>query len=71
MAKGKRTQKPKKQQKSQWANGVELKPSSYQPSKEELEADISVPVPFDRMVDALFAGDREFGKGSTDSSCKS
>ena len=62
MAKSKRAHKPKKQQESQWANGVELKPSSYQPSKEELEADISVSVPFDRLVDALFASDRKLGK---------
>ena len=59
MAKGKGVRQCKKECKSQWANGVELKPSSYQPSKEELEADISVPVSFDRMVDALFASDRE------------
>ena len=59
MAKAKGTRQRKKKRESQWANGVELKPSSYQPSKEELEADISVPVPFDRMVDALFASDRE------------
>lgn len=62
MAKGRRPPKPKKERKSQWANGVELKPSSYQPSKEELEADISVPVSFDRMVDALFASDKARGK---------
>lgn len=62
MAKVKNNRKPKKQQESKWANGVELKPSSYQPSKEELEADISVPVSFDRMVDALFAGDRKLSR---------
>ena len=59
MAKAEGARQPKKKRESQWANGVELKPSSYQPSEEELEADISVPVSFDRLVDALFASDRE------------
>ena len=40
-------------------NGFELKPSGYQPTKAELEEDISVPVSFDRMMDALFAEDKE------------
>ena len=62
MAKAKATRKRRKPEKSKWANGVELKPSSYQPSKEELEADISVPVSFDRMVEALFASDGELRK---------
>ena len=62
MAKAKATRKRRNPRNSKWANGVELKPSSYQPSKEELEADISVPVSFDRMVDALFASDKARGK---------
>ena len=44
--------------KPQAVNGVDLKPSGYQPSKKELEADIRVPVPSDRLVDAVFANDR-------------
>ena len=59
MARNKSSRNRKKSEKSKWANSVELKPSSYQPSKKELEADISVPVSFDRMVDALFASDRK------------
>ena len=55
----KRKSNRNKPRKSKWANGVELKPFNYQPSKKELEEDISVPVPFDRMIDALFAGDKE------------
>ena len=55
----KRKSKRNKPQESKRANGVELKPMSYQPSKKELEEDISVPVPFDRIIDALFAGDKE------------
>ena len=48
-----------KPQESKRANGVELKPMSYQPSKKELGEDISLPVSFDRMVDALFAADKD------------
>lgn len=55
----KRSKKQAKSRKSKTANGFELKPSSYQPSKKELEAGISVPVSFDRLVDAVFANDRQ------------
>ena len=40
------------------AYGVELKPIDYQPPKAEPEAGTRLPAPFDRVVDALFAGDR-------------
>ena len=40
------------------AHGVELKPIDYQPSKADLEADVRLPASFDRVVDALFAGDK-------------
>ena len=40
------------------AHGAELKPIDYQPSKAELEADVRLPASFDRVVDALFAGDK-------------
>ena len=36
------------------AHGVEPKPIDYQPSKDELEADVRLPASFDRVVDALF-----------------
>jgi hypothetical protein len=55
----KRSKKKAKSRPSKSANSFELKPSSYQPSKKELEADISVPVSFDRLVDAVFASDRQ------------
>ena len=44
------------------SQGFQLKPSDYQPAKEELEADVSLPASFDEVVDALFASDREFPK---------
>ena len=37
----------------------ELKPSSYQPTKKELEADLSLPASFDEVMDALFANDTD------------
>lgn len=37
------------------AHGVELKPTDYQPSKAELEADARLPATFHRVVDVLFA----------------
>ena len=37
---------------------MELKPSSYQPSKKELEADLRLDASFDEVVDALFASDK-------------
>ena len=55
----KRGKKKDKKRTSKTVNGFELKPSSYQPSKKELEADVSVPVSFDRLVDAVFASDRQ------------
>lgn len=55
----KRSKKQAKSKKSKTVNGFELKPSSYQPSKKELEADISVPASFNRLVDAVFASDRQ------------
>lgn len=35
--------------------GVILKPTEYQPSKAEIEADARLPATFDRAVDALFS----------------
>ena len=55
----KRSKKQAKGKKPKTVNGFELKPSTYQPSKKELEADISVPVSFGRLVDAVFASDRK------------
>ncbi len=55
----KRSKKKAKSRTSKSVNGFESKPPSYQPSKKELEADIRVPVSFDRMVDALFASDQQ------------
>ena len=55
----KRNTKRTKARKPKVVNGLELKPSGYQPSKKELEADVRVPASFDRMVDALFASDRQ------------
>ena len=40
------------------AHGAGLKPIDYQPSKAELEADARLPASFDRVVDALFVGDK-------------
>lgn len=54
----KRSKKQAKNRKPKTVGGLELKPSTYQPSKKELEADISVPVSFDRLVSAVFASDR-------------
>ena len=39
--------------------GFQLKPPDYEPTQEELEADVSLPASFDEVVDALFASDRE------------
>ena len=55
----KRSKKKSKNRTSKTVNGFELKPSSYQPSKRELEEDIRVPVSFDRLVDAVFSSDRQ------------
>ena len=43
----------------QVSNDCELKPSSYQPTKDELEADLTLPASFDEVVDALFESDRK------------
>ena len=58
-AMAKRNKKQAKGKKAKTVNGFELKPHTYQPSKKELEEDIRVPASFDRMVDALFASDRQ------------
>ena len=39
-------------------DNFELKPSSYQPTKKELEADLSLPASFDEVMDALFERDK-------------
>ena len=41
------------------AAGVDLKPSSYQPSKAELEQDLSVPVSLERLAKAALSGGAE------------
>ena len=46
-------------------NGFELKPSSYQPTKVELEENISLDASFDEIVDALFASDAELKKDNS------
>ena len=60
----KRSKKKAKSRASKSVNGFELKSSSYQPGKKELEADVRVPASFDRMVDALFASDRQHAGNS-------
>lgn len=40
-------------------DGFQLRPSSYQPTKAELEENISLDASFDEIVDALFVSDRE------------
>ena len=57
MAKPKVRAKNKGRQPKQ-AHGADLKPIDYQPSKAELEADVRLPASLDRVMDALFAGDR-------------
>ena len=47
-------------------NGFTLRPSSYQPTQEELEADLSLPASFDEVVDAIFAGDKEGNSAGKD-----
>lgn len=47
-------------------NGFELRPSSYQPTKAELEENISLDASLDEMVDALFASDAELLKENKD-----
>ena len=42
-------------------NGFHLKSPDYEPTQEELEADVSLPASFDEVMDALFASDREVG----------
>ena len=54
---GKRDRKRDKESKS--TTGFELKPTNYQPSKEELEEDLRLPASFDQVVQTLFAGDRK------------
>ena len=48
----------KKGKKSKPAHDVELKPADYQPIEAELDEDLRLPASFDRMVGALFAGDK-------------
>ena len=37
-------------------NGFELRPSSYQPTKAELEEDLSVPVSLEQLAKAALSG---------------
>ena len=46
----------KRRKKRQKANGFELKPSSYQPTKAELEEDLSVPVDLETLGRAAVQG---------------
>ena len=48
-------------------NGFELRPSSYQPTKAELEENVCLNASFDEIVDALFASDAELVKDDSDS----
>ena len=59
----KRSKKQAKNRRPKNTDGFELKPSSYQPSKKELEDDVRVPASFDRLVDALFASDGKQAPG--------
>ena len=53
---GKARQKRRKASRTKTANGFELKPSSYQPTKAELEENISVPVSLERLAKAAVKG---------------
>ena len=56
MAKQKPNGKRRKPEKVESANGVELKPAGYQPSKAELEEDLSVSVPLEGLAKAAVSG---------------
>jgi hypothetical protein len=57
MAKQKSARKRKKPEKAE--SGFELKPAGYQPSKAEMEQDISVPVSLERLAKAAVSGGAE------------
>ena len=48
-----------KSSKTDDAGATELKPSTYQPSKAELEKDLSVPVSLERLAKAALSGGAE------------
>ena len=54
---------------NQTANDLKLKPSSYQPTKEELEADLRLPASIDEVVDALFASKKELPDAIDEATC--
>ena len=56
---GKARQKRRKSAKTKPANGFELKPATYQPTKAELEEDSSVPVSLERLAKAAVKGGAE------------
>ena len=53
---GKARQKRRKSARTKPANGFELKPANYQPTKAELEEDLSVPVSLERLAKAAVQG---------------
>lgn len=60
MAKSRTARKRRKPDKpKQEVNGFELKPSSYQPTKAELEEDLSVPVTLEQLAKAALSGGAE------------
>ena len=62
MAKRKTEPTRSKSEKPDGVSGFELKPSTYQPSKAELEQDLSVPVSLERLAKAAVSGGEERGK---------
>ena len=56
MAKSRTVPKHRKPRKAERASGMELKPASYQPSKAELEEDLSVPVSLEQLARAALSG---------------
>ena len=56
MPKGKTTRKDRKKSRSTKANGFELKSAKYQPTKAELEEDLSLPVSLETLARAAVKG---------------
>ena len=56
MPKSKTAHKRKRKEKPEIVDGFALKPSSYQPSKAELEEDLSVPVSLEQLARVALVG---------------
>ena len=59
MAKRKPNQKRRKPARTENVPGFDLKPSGYQPSKADMEEDISVPVSMERLAQSALSGGAE------------